>query len=97
MVWFPWALWHVPLDLMGYAGSTFATYLHTRVLILIPLSIIITWIYNRCGKTILSAALFHSGYNVGLDFIPSTELAVWMISLTALVAIVADRMWEKAI
>lgn len=97
LVWIPWALWHVPLDLMGYAGSTFATYLHTRVFILIPLSIIITWIYNRCGKTILSAALLHSAFNVAPDFIPSTELAAWMISLTALVAIVADRMWEKAI
>lgn len=97
MVWFPWALWHAPLDLMGYAGSTFATYLHTRVFILIPLSIIITWVYNRCGKTILSAALLHSAFNVAPDFIPSTELAGWMISLTALVAIVADRMWGKAI
>ena len=95
LVWFPWGLWHAPLDLMGYAGSTFATYLHTRVFILIPLSIIITWIYNGSGKTILSAVLFHSAFNVAPDFMPSTELAAWMISLIALVAIVADRMWEK--
>jgi len=95
LVWFPWALWHAPLDLTGYAGSTFAAYVHTRVFILVPLSIIITWVYNRCGKTILSAALFHSAFNVAPDFIPSAEWASWMISILALVAIAADRMWQK--
>jgi membrane protease YdiL (CAAX protease family) len=75
LVWIPWALWHAPLDFAGYAGSTFATYLRTRVFILVPLSIIITWVYNRCGKTILSAALFHSAFNVAPDFVPSAEWA----------------------
>src|SRR6266851_2218455 len=95
LVWFPWALWHAPLDFTGYAGSTFADYLRTRVFILIPLSIIITWVYNRCGKTILSAALFHSAFNVAPDFIPSAEWAGWVISITALAAITTDRMWQK--
>jgi len=95
LVWLPWALWHAPLDLTGYAGSTFSAYLRTRVFILIPVSIIITWVYNRCGKTILSAALFHSAFNVAPDFIPSAEWAGWMISIAALAAIVADRMWQK--
>src|SRR5207302_383213 len=95
LVWLPWVLWHVPLDLAGYAGPTFAAYLRTRVFILIPLSIIMTWVYNRCGKTILSAALFHSAFNVAPDFMPSTELAVWMISILALAVIVADRMWRR--
>jgi len=95
LIWFPWALWHAPLDFTGYAGPTFAAYLRTRVFILIPLSIIMTWVYNRSGKTILSAALFHSAFNVAPDFIPSTELAVWMICIMALTVIVADRMWQK--
>ena len=97
LVWIPWVLWHAPLDFTGYAGSTFAAYVQTRVFILVPLSIIITWVYNRCGKTILSAALFHSAFNVTPDFISSSELAVWMISVVALVVIVADRMWQKIV
>lgn len=96
LVWLPWALWHAPLDFVGYAGPTFAAYLRSRVFILVPLSIIITWVYNRCGKTILSAALFHSAFNMAPDFIPSSGWAVWMISIVALAAIVADRMWQKA-
>jgi CAAX protease family protein len=95
LVWFPWALWHAPLDLAGYAGSTFADYLRARVLVLLPLCIIITWVYNRCGGTILSAALFHSAFNVAPDFLPSTGLAVWVLSAVALVAIVVGRMWQK--
>ncbi len=95
LIWFPCALWHAPPDFTGYAGPTFAAYLRTRVFILIPLSIIMTWVYNRSGKTILSAALFHSAFNVAPDFIPSTELAVWMICIMALTVIVADGMWQK--
>jgi hypothetical protein len=83
------------LDFTGYAGSTFAAYLRARVLILIPLCVIVTWLYNRCGKTILSAALFHSAFNIALDFIPTTGAAVWMISVLALAVIVSDRMWQK--
>src|SRR5713226_9464748 len=67
LVWFPWALWHLPLDFTGYAGSTFVDYFRTRVFVLVLLSIIMTWVYNRCGKTILSAALFHSAFNVAPD------------------------------
>ncbi|SRR6266566_324188 len=95
LVWFPWAMWHAPLDFNGYAGSTVAAYLHARVFVLVPVSIIMTWVYNRCGKTILSAALFHSAFNVAPDFISSVEWAGWMISILALTAIVADRMWQK--
>jgi membrane protease YdiL (CAAX protease family) len=96
LVWFPWALWHAPLDFAGYAGSTFSAYLRARVFVLLPLCVIITWVYNRCGKTILSAALFHSAFNAARDFIPSTNLAVWMVSVLALVVIATDRMWQKA-
>jgi uncharacterized protein len=95
MVWLPWALWHAPLDFAGYAGSTFHAYLRARVFVLLPLTIIITRVYNRCGKTILSAALFHSAFNVAPDFIPSTNLAVWLIFILALFVIIADRMWQK--
>ncbi len=97
LVWFPWAMWHAPLDFAGYAGSTFAAYLQTRVLILLPLSIIITWVYNRSGKTILSAALFHSSFNIAPDFVPSARWAEGMIVVTAVVVIVVDKMWRKTV
>ena len=96
LIWFPWALWHAPLDFAGYAGPTFVAYLRTRVFILVPLCITITWVYNRCGKTILSAALFHSAFNVAPDFIPSSEWAVWMLSVLALMVVVTGRMWRRA-
>jgi membrane protease YdiL (CAAX protease family) len=97
LVWFPWALWHAPLDFVGYAGPTFEAYLRTRVLILIPLCIILTWIYNRCGGTILSAAIFHSAYNAAPDFIPSTKLAVWMVWFVALAVTINSKMWRRVV
>jgi hypothetical protein len=65
------------------------------VFILIPVSIIVTWLYNRCGGTILSAALFHSAFNVAPDFVPSAEWAGWTIAALALVLVGTDRMWRK--
>jgi len=97
LVWFPWALWHLPLDFTGYAGPTSVDYLRTRVLVLVPLSIIMTWLYNRCGRTILSAALFHSSFNVAPDFVPSARWAEGVIVLMAVVVIVIDKMWRKTV
>jgi membrane protease YdiL (CAAX protease family) len=95
LLWFPWALWHAPLDFAGYAGSTFSAYLRARVFVLLPLAIIITWVYNRCRRTILSAALFHSAFNVAPDFIPANTLAIGLIFVFSFSVIVADKMWQK--
>ena len=54
-----------------------------------------TYFSGEAFALILSAALFHSAFNVAPDFIPSTELAVWMISVVALAVVVADKMWKR--
>jgi len=47
MVWLPWALWHAPLDYSRPGGFSLVMYLEVRVVFLIPLAIILTWLYNR--------------------------------------------------
>lgn len=94
LVWIPWALWHAPLDFAGYAGPSFGDYFRTRVVLLLSVSVILTFIYNRTGGSILAAALFHSVYNIAPDFIPFTNLSPWLVVAAAITLVYAGKMWR---
>jgi len=93
-VWLPWALWHAPLDYTGGIGATLESYVGNRVLLLLPLTILTTWLYNRSGKTILSAALFHAAFNTFPDFLPSVPGITWLLYLWTVTVVITDRMWR---
>lgn len=94
-VWLPWALWHLPLDYTSPLGASPSAYFHNRVLLLLPLSILMTWLYNRSGQSILTTALFHAAFNTLPDFLPSAPGMTWLLCLWTLAVIIADRMWVK--
>ena len=94
VVWFFWALWHLPLDLTGYVGTTFAAYLDNRLLRLLPITIIMTWLYNRSGGSVLTTAVFHTSMNTFPSFLPSAAGVVWVLWLWAAAVIVLERMWR---
>jgi membrane protease YdiL (CAAX protease family) len=89
-----WAGWHVPafvFEIPGYTGS-FALY----TLLVVGVSIILTWLYNRTDGNVLLAMLFHGGINaapsVGVAFVsesstaavspyPILVTAVWLVAL----------------
>lgn len=66
------------------------------MLLLFPLAVLTTWLYNRSGKTILSAALFHTGFNTFPDFLPSVPGMTWLLYLWTVIVIIADRMWQPS-
>lgn len=94
VVWFFWALWHLPLDINGYVGTTFAAYLDNRLLRLLPITIIMTWLYNRSGGSVLTTAVFHTSMNTFPSFLPSAAGVVWVLWLWAAVVVVIERMWQ---
>ena len=94
VVWFFWALWHLPLDVTGYVGNTFAAYLDNRLVRLLPLTVIMTWLYNRSGGSVLTTAVFHTSMNTFPSFLPSAAGVVWVLWLWAAMAIVHERMWR---
>jgi membrane protease YdiL (CAAX protease family) len=93
-----WAVWHLPafaFSIPGYTGS-FALY----TLLVVGISIVLTWLYNSSGGSVLLAMLLHGGINaapsLGTLFVgdpaslavsPYLILvpAVWVIALTVLV------------
>lgn len=63
-----WAAWHIPLFLidgtfqnqLGFGSIRFWLFLASNV----PLTVIITWVYNHTDRSILSAALVHFSGNI---------------------------------
>jgi membrane protease YdiL (CAAX protease family) len=93
-VWLPCALWHAPLDFGGWVASSLILYLEIRVIFLIPLTILTTWIYNRSGGAILAAALFHASFNTFPLILPLVPKMYALIFVWAGYVVVKDRMWR---
>lgn len=94
LVWLPWALWHAPIDFGGGIGNTWMVYLQIRVIFLIPITVIITWLYNRSGGNLLTAAIFHAGMNTFPFILPYAPPVFALIFVWAGYAIFADKMWR---
>jgi membrane protease YdiL (CAAX protease family) len=92
LVWVPWALWHAPLDYTEW--TSVERYLMRRVVYLFPLTVLMTWLYNRSGRTILSGALFHVAFNTFPDYLPSVPGTTWLLYLWAGSVVLTDRMWR---
>jgi membrane protease YdiL (CAAX protease family) len=95
VVWLPWALWHAPLDFTGGVGHTWMNYVQVRVIFFIPITIIMTWLYNRSAENILSTAIFHAGMNTFPFVLPYAPPALGLIFVWAGYAVIADKMWRR--
>jgi len=96
LVWLPWALWHAPLDVTRFRLHmwTWANYMQVRVIFLIPLAIIFTWLYNRSGGNVLACSIFHAGADVFPIFLPFAPKMRAVIFVWAACVVIADRMWR---
>lgn len=64
-----WALWHLPFYLTGQWGGNDQPFLWLLIYC-IPLSMILTWLYFKSGKSIIPVMLLHAGTNVVFRFFP---------------------------
>lgn len=63
-----WAIWHsIPLVQTGNPAS----WVVWQTLGAIPLRILIVWIYNKTGKSVFAATLFHAAGNVSWSLFPN--------------------------
>jgi membrane protease YdiL (CAAX protease family) len=92
-----WAIWHLPafaFEIPGYTSS-FVLY----ALLVVGISVVLTWLYNSTGGSILLAMLFHGGVNaapsIGTVFVGDISTvgvspylilvpAVWIVTLLLL-------------
>jgi membrane protease YdiL (CAAX protease family) len=96
LVWLPWALWHAPLDHYRPGRFSWMQYVLLRVVFLIPLTIILTWFYDRSGRSIQTTAIFHAAMNTFPFVAPYYQPAWALIFVFAGYAVIADRMWVRS-
>lgn len=97
LVWLPWALWHGPLDYYRPGRFSLVNWLLLRVVFLIPLCIILTWFYNRSGRSIQATALFHASMNTFPFVLPYSMPAFGLLFVWAAYAAIEERMWRRVV
>jgi uncharacterized protein len=89
-----WAAWHAPMFavLDSYQSLGLAA-LPGFFLGLTCGAVVLTWVYNRCGHSILAAAVWHGGYNLAaatqasqdtVAAVVTTAVMVWALVLVVL-------------
>ena len=89
-----WAVWHAPARFGGIEAKTLENTLIEWVLILF-VTVIITWFYNRTKGSILVAALFHASMNTFSRFLPGTLSAIILLIASMIFLVLIDKMWKK--
>ena len=94
-VWGAWALWHAPLDFSRPTPFTPMQYLEIRVIFLIPIAIVLTWLYNKGPRSLQACAIFHASMNTFPFVLPYWTPSFALLFAIAGLAVVSDRMWRN--
>lgn len=89
---FIWGLWHAPIYLpQSESLLQFIIFLLNTL----KITIMLTWLYNRTGGSVLATALLHTIGNLSFEFIPTTLAAEIIQIIIPIMLIFIDRMWKK--
>ncbi len=97
LVWLPWAVWHGPVDYYRPVRFTLVQEILLRVVFLIPLTIILTWLYNRSSRSIQAVVIFHACMNTFPYVVAYYQPAWFVVFIFAAYAVIADRMWSRGL
>ena len=89
-----WAVWHAPGRFGGIEAKSLSDTLVEWGLILL-VTVIFTWIFNRTRGSILATALLHPAMNTATIFLTGSLGAIILLFVFIIFVIVLDKMWRK--
>ena len=89
-----WAVWHAPGRFGGIEAKSVSDTLVEWGLILL-VTVIFTWTFNRTKGSILTTALLHPAMNTATGFLTGSLGAIILLFVFMLFVVVLDRMWKK--
>jgi membrane protease YdiL (CAAX protease family) len=89
-----WAVWHAPARFGGMEAKNISNTLVEWVLILF-VTIIFTWLFNRTKGSILVTALIHPAMNTTGNYLTASLGAIILLLIFILFVIVLDKMWRR--
>ena len=94
ILWVFWAIWHAPGRFGGIEAKSLSDTLVEWGLILL-VTVIFTWIFNRTKGSILVTALLHPAMNTATTFLTGSLGALILLFVFMLFVIGLDRMWRR--
>lgn len=94
ILWVFWAVWHAPGRFGGIEAKSLSDTLVEWGLLLL-VTVILTWIFNRTQGSILVTALLHPAMNTATTFITGSLGALILLFVFMVFVIVLDKMWRK--
>jgi uncharacterized protein len=89
MVAFPWAVWHLPDFFVdeGFGVDQLVTapvFLVIEFILLFFARVLIVWLYDRTGRSVLLVAIFHASFDASIselsyDIIPGSDVARFLV------------------
>jgi membrane protease YdiL (CAAX protease family) len=89
-----WAFWHAPLKFGGIDAASLSDILVEWVLIVL-VTIIFTWLFNRTKGSILVTALIHPAMNTNGTFLNASIGALILLVVFTVFVVLLDRMWKR--
>lgn len=89
-----WAVWHAPGRFGGIEAKSLIDTLAEWVLIVL-VTIIFTWLFNRTKGSILVTALIHPAMNTTGNFLNASIGALILLLVFTVFVIVLDKMWQR--
>ena len=93
-----WSVWHAPARFWGIEWGIEATSLSDTLVewvLIVLVTVIFAWFYNRTKGSILVTALVHSAMNTVTSFLTGSLGALILLFVFMVFVIVPDRMWRK--
>jgi len=89
-----WAVWHAPGRFGGIEAKSLSDTLVEWVLILF-VTVIFTWLFNRTKGSILATALLHPAMNATTKYLSGSLGALALLFVFMVFVIVLDKMWRR--
>jgi membrane protease YdiL (CAAX protease family) len=89
-----WAVWHAPGRFGGVEAKSVSDTLVEWVLIVL-VTVIFTWIFNRTKGSVLVTALLHPAMNATTKYLTGSLGALLLLLLFMIFVVVLDKMWRK--
>jgi membrane protease YdiL (CAAX protease family) len=95
VLWLLMVVWHLPNDIVQYRNGG---YLLVRIGLYPFITILLGWVYNRTEGSILAPVILHASMNSMnplMGLFPITTAGSILLVASAVIAVVADRMWRR--
>jgi membrane protease YdiL (CAAX protease family) len=89
-----WAVWHAPARFGGIEAKSLEDTIVEWVLILF-ITFIFTWLFNRTKGSILVTALLHPSMNTTGHFFQGTLVVLMLVIAFMIFVLILDRMWRR--